>query len=86
MVSEVHEHTLAPDVCFPYISLMLDFTYQVSFQKSVFRRQREDGREVRCGDHLPPHKYIRNTSAYGMTPIEHLLKADRRPQTSKKAN
>ena len=45
----------------------------------------KDGRGVRCGDHLPPHKYIRNTSTRGIAPIEHLLNADRRPQTSKKA-
>ena len=28
---------------------------------------------MRRGDHLPPHKYIRNTSTCGTTPTEHLL-------------
>ena len=41
--------------------------------------------ELRRGDHLPPHKYIRNTSTCGTTPTEHLLNAGRRPQTSQKA-
>ena len=45
----------------------------------------QDGGGVRCGDHLPPHKYIRNTSTRGTTPTEHLLNAGRRPQTSQKA-
>ena len=44
-----------------------------------------DGGRVRCGDHLPPHRYIRNTSTCGTTPTEHLLNAGRRPQTSQKA-
>ena len=44
----------------------------------------QDGGRVGCGDHLPPHKYIRNTSTCGMTPTEHLLNAGRRPQTSQK--
>ena len=45
----------------------------------------QDDRGVRHGDHLPPHKYIKNTSPCGTTPTEHLLKAGRRPQTSQKA-
>ena len=45
----------------------------------------QDGRGVRHGDHLPPHKYIKNTSACGTTLTEHLLNASRRPQTSQKA-
>ena len=48
-------------------------------------RDLQDGRRVRRGDHLPPHKYIKNTSACGTTSTEHLLNADRRPQTSQKA-
>ena len=40
---------------------------------------------VRCGDHLPPHKYTTTTSTCGTTPTEHLLNAGRRPQTSQKA-
>ena len=39
----------------------------------------------RGGDHLPPHKYIKNTSTCGTTPTEHLLNAGTRPQTSQKA-
>ena len=45
----------------------------------------QDARRVRRGDHLPPHKYNRNTSTCGTTPTEHLLNAGRRPQTSQKA-
>ena len=44
----------------------------------------QDGGEVRHGDHLPPHKYIRNMSTCGTTPTEHLLNAGR-TQTSQKA-
>ena len=44
----------------------------------------QDGGGVRCGDHLPLHKYIRNTSTCGTTPTEHLLNTGRRPQTSQK--
>ena len=35
-------------------------------------------------DHLPPHKYIKNTSICATIPKKHLLNAGRRPQTSKK--
>ena len=45
----------------------------------------QDGRGVRRGDHLPPHKYIKKTSTCGTTTTEHLLNAGRRPQTSQKA-
>ena len=45
----------------------------------------QDGGGVRRGDHLPPHKYIRNTPTCGTTPTEHLLNAGRRPQTSQRA-
>ena len=45
----------------------------------------QDGRRVRRGDHLPPHKYIRNTPTCGTAPTEHLLNSGRRPQTSQKA-
>ena len=44
----------------------------------------QDGGGVRRGDHLPPRRYIRNTSACGTTPTEHLLNAGRRSQTSQK--
>ena len=45
----------------------------------------QDGGGVRRGDHLPPHKYIKNTSTCGTTHTEYLLNAGRRPQTSQKA-
>ena len=44
----------------------------------------QDGRGVRRGHHVPPHKYIRNISTCGTTPTEHLLNAGRRTQTSQK--
>ena len=47
-------------------------------------RELQDGGRVRHGDHLPLHKYIRNTSTCGRAPTEHLLNAGRRPQTSQK--
>ena len=50
-----------------------------------FKRTLTHGRGVRHGDHLPPHRYIRNTSTCRTTPTEHLLNAGRRPQTSQKA-
>ena len=53
--------------------------------KKNYGRDLQDGRGVRRGDHLPPHKYIRNISTCGTTPTEHLLNAGRRPQTFQKA-
>ena len=47
--------------------------------------QREDGGRVRRGDHLPSHRYSRNTSTCGTTPTEHLLNVGRRHQTPQKA-
>ena len=47
------------------------------------RGELQDGGGVRCGDHLSPHKYIRNTSTCGTTPTEHLLNAGRRPDFPK---
>ena len=44
----------------------------------------QDGGGLRCGDHLPPHKYIKKTSTCGTAPTEHLLNTSRRPQTSQK--
>ena len=55
------------------------------YLKSQCRGDLQDGKGVRRGDHLPPHKYIRNTSTCGTTPTEHLQDASRRPQTSQKA-
>ena len=46
---------------------------------------REDGGRVRRGDHLPSHRYIRNTSTRGTSPTEHPLNAGRKRQTSQKA-
>ena len=51
----------------------------------MLRRELQDGGRIRRGDHLPPNKYIRNTSTCETAPTEHLLNADRRPQTSQKA-
>ena len=45
----------------------------------------QDNRGVKCGDHLPPHKYITNTFTCGMTLTEHLLDDGRRPQISPKS-
>ena len=56
-----------------------------SHQKLNWAEELQDGGRVRGGDHLPPHKYIRNTTTCGTTPTEHLLNAGRRPQTSQKA-
>ena len=57
----------------------------IAKMKTNLKRDLQDGGRVRRGDHLPPHKYIRNTSTCGTTPTEHLLNAGRRPQTSQKA-
>ena len=51
----------------------------------MIKRDLQDSRGVRHGDHLPPHKYIENTPTCGTTPTEHLLSAGRRLQTSQKA-
>ena len=66
------------DVVYIYNGILL------SHKKEWNRRDLQDGRGVRHGDHLPPHKYIKNTSTCGTTPTEHLLNAGRRPQTSQK--
>ena len=44
----------------------------------------QDGRGLRHGGHLTPHKYIKNISTCGTAPIKHLLNAGRRPQTSQR--
>ena len=54
-------------------------------KKSTNRGDLQDGGRVRCGDHLPPHKYNRNTSTCGTIPTENLLNTGRRTQTSQKA-
>ena len=43
----------------------------------------QDGGRVRRGDHLPPHKYIRNTSTCGTTPTEHWQKNSDLPKGKK---
>ena len=53
--------------------------------KEPVRTDLQDGRGVRHGDHLPRHKYIKNTSTCATTPTEHLLNTGRRLQTSPKA-
>ena len=50
----------------------------------VNREDFQDGGGVKLGDHLLPHKYIKNTPTWGTTPTEHLLHAGRRPQSSQK--
>ena len=67
---------------------MLEIMREIEFkilEKNKWRGDLQDGGGVRLRDHLPPHKYIRNTSTCGTTPTEHLLNAGRRPQTSQKA-
>ena len=54
-------------------------------QQKITGGVEEDGRRVRCGDHLPPHRYIRNTSTRGTAPIEYPVNTGRRPETSQKA-
>ena len=70
-----------------YMYIFNSVTHQqkINIFQEFMGRRLQDGRRVRCGDHLPPHKYIRNTSTCGTTPTEHLLNAGRRPQTSQKA-
>ena len=53
--------------------------------RPIHEEDLQDGKGVRRADHLPPHKYIKNTSTCGTAPTEHLLNAGRRPQTSQKA-
>ena len=67
------------------IKIDTSLTVRTGYKKPLFGRDLQDGRRVRRGDHLPPHKYIRNSSTCGTAPIEYLLNAGRRPQTSPKA-
>ena len=53
--------------------------------KTPTRGDLQDGGGVRCGDHFPPQRYIRNASTCGTTHTEHLLNVGRRSQTSQKA-
>ena len=59
--------------------------YPLSSKNICVGEDLQDGGRVRNGDHLLPHKYIRNTATCRTTPTEHLLNADKRPQTSQKA-
>ena len=52
--------------------------------RKYFLRWGEDGGRVRRGDHLPSHRYSRNTSTRGTAPTEHPLNAGRKRQTSQK--
>ena len=61
--------------------LFLSKIKTLSKLENINRGDLQAGRGVRRGDHLPPHKYIRNTSTCGTTPTEHLLNAGRRCQT-----
>ena len=61
------------------------FKYMFLHLKHTDGEDLQDGRGIRHGDHLPLHKYIKNTSTCGTTPTEHLLNTGRRPQTSQKA-
>ena len=62
-----------------YYNLKDQFTHllirAMNILKNLLRGDLQDGRGVRHGDHLPTHKYIKNTSTCGTTPIEHLLDA-----------
>ena len=60
-----------------------EFLNQICFQRCIIG-DLQDGRGVRRGDHLLPHKYIRNTPTCGTTPTEHLPNAHRGSQTSPK--
>ena len=64
--------------------MRVSYTFRKNRLKALGLRDLQDGGGGRRGDHLPPHKYIRNTSTCGTTPTEHLLNAGR-PQTSQKA-
>ena len=80
-----HDHVL-PD--FRYSHSTFTFTYIDGPKRWVrlkyLEEDPQDGGGVRCGNHLHPHKYIKNTSTCGATTTEHLLNAGRRPQTSQK--
>ena len=61
-------------------SLTKDLCHQLNYPW-----EGQDGGRVRRGDHLPSHRYSRNTSTRGTAPTEHPLKAGRKRQTSQKA-
>ena len=43
----------------------------IQFNIKKQTRDLQNGRGVRRGDHLPPYKYIKNTSTCGKIPMEH---------------
>ena len=57
----------------------------LAIRSNLVERDLKDGRGVRRGDHLPPHKYIKNTSTRststcGTTPTEHWQKTSDFPK------
>ena len=58
---------------------------KMKYQIIIIGGRREDGGRVRRRDHLPSHRYSRNTSTRGTAPTEHRLNAGRKRPTSKKA-
>ena len=45
-----------------YIYMYAQFQNFLLLLNTIIIEDLQDGRGVRRGDHLPPHKYIRNTS------------------------
>ena len=66
-------------------SIELDCTHFKIKSSLNSDKWREDGGRVRRGDHIPSHRYSRNTSTRGTAPTVHPLKAGRKRPTSKKA-
>ena len=64
-----------------YMAILI--SEEVELKKETGDLQNCEG--VRRGDHLPPHKYIKNTATCGTIPTEHLLNTGRRSWTSQKA-
>ena len=56
------------------------------YKNQLYRVGGQGSGRVRRGDHLPSHRYSRNTSTRGTAPTEHPLNAGRRRQTSQKAS
>ena len=44
--------------------------YLLTYKNNTLLEELQDAGRVRRGDHLPPKKYIRNTSTCGTTPTE----------------
>ena len=86
-MDEAHENTWGWRISLksPVSILTMNAFTDCMMKKGFKKKGREDGGRIRSGDHLPSHKYIRNTSTCGTTPTEYPLNAGRRPQTSQKA-